>query len=135
MNKRKLIDALENYPDEAEIRLWRWTDNGSEYYRTFPKLNNNPDIHPETFDLAIGRLIPEETAEARDQVEFKFKRKPMKWEDMPVFVTRGFNDRQEIEKYAETLSQALGVEVRWNYKGYSQGHYVNVNVNGYKKEQ
>ena len=133
MNKKELINALKDYPDGTEIRLWRWTDNGSEYCQTNPAMNNNPDIHPETFELVIGRLIPEATAEVGEQVEFKCKRgKNINWEDMPIFVTRGFDNRQGIEAYAETLSQALDTEVRWNYKGYFQGHYVNVN---WKKEQ
>jgi len=127
VNKKELIDALKDYPDEAEIRIWRWTDNGSEYYLTNPTLSNNPSIHPGTFDLGLDRLIPEATAEVGELVEFRYKRGHMDWEDTSVYVTREFNNRQEIEKYAETVSRILDTEVRWNYKGYSQGHYVNVN--------
>jgi hypothetical protein len=57
MNKKEFLKALKKYPDDTEIRLWRWTDNGSEYYQTNPSISNNPYIHPETFELVIGRLI------------------------------------------------------------------------------
>jgi len=51
MNKKELLKALEQYPDETEIRIWEWTSSGSKYYLTNPTLTNNPETRPDRFDL------------------------------------------------------------------------------------
>jgi hypothetical protein len=52
MTKKDLLKALEQYPDDTEIRIWDWTSSGSKYYLTNPTLTNNPTSHPERFDLS-----------------------------------------------------------------------------------
>jgi YHS domain-containing protein len=42
MTKRELIDALKNYPNDAEIVIWEWTKDGSKYYFTNPTCQNDP---------------------------------------------------------------------------------------------
>ena len=54
MNKKELLKALEQYPDETEIRIWEWTSSGSKYYLTNPTLTNNPETRPDRFDLVAG---------------------------------------------------------------------------------
>ena len=51
---------------------------------------------------------------------------------MPTYVYHcdhcGFNPRlREGGEYAARLSKVFKTEVRWNYEGLSQGHYINVN--------
>lgn len=51
MNKQELLKALENYPDNAEIVIWKWTETGSKYYYTNQTCTNNTDRHPDRFEL------------------------------------------------------------------------------------
>ena len=60
-------------------------------------------------------------------IEFKIKQESTKWEDTPVNRTQTIHNVYEIIKYAERLSKVFKTEIRWNYKGLSQGHYINVN--------
>ena len=56
MTKKELLKALEQYPDETEIRIWRWTSSGSKFYLTTPTLNNNPEIRPARFDIVADYI-------------------------------------------------------------------------------
>jgi len=60
-------------------------------------------------------------------IEFKVKQEGTKWEDIPVNRVMSIHNFYEITKYAERLSKVFQTEIRWNYRGISQGHYVNVN--------
>lgn len=60
-------------------------------------------------------------------IEFKVKQENTKWEDTRINRTRTIHSINEILEYAERLSKTFGTEIRWNYKGLSQGHYVDVN--------
>lgn len=31
MTKAEMIKLLEDYPDDAQILIWRWTENGSQW--------------------------------------------------------------------------------------------------------
>lgn len=78
MNKKELIEALKNYPDEAEIRVWTWTKKGSKYYLTNPTLSNNPNVRTDCFDLAMACEVSDLMAEVKKptmvRVEFKIER-------------------------------------------------------------
>lgn len=56
MTKKDLLKALEQYPDETEIRILRWTSSGSKYNLAVPTLNNNPEALPARFDLTAGYI-------------------------------------------------------------------------------
>ena len=60
-------------------------------------------------------------------IEFKVKQENTKWEDTPVNRTQEIHNAYEIVKYAERLSKVFHTEIRWNYEGLSQGHYVDIN--------
>ena len=64
MNKKQLLDALSQYPDDAEIRIWKWTSSGSKYYLTNQTLTNNPITHPERFDLSIAYEVTDSMSKA-----------------------------------------------------------------------
>ena len=57
MTKKDLIEALTRYPDDAEIRIWKWTKNGSKFYLTNPTMTNNPDVRTDCFDLCLGPQV------------------------------------------------------------------------------
>lgn len=63
MTKGELIDALKRYPDNAEIRLLRWTPRGYRYYLTNPTLSNNPDIRTDCFDICVGPRVTDDSIE------------------------------------------------------------------------
>ena len=56
MTKKDLLKALEQYPDETEIRIWKWTSSGSKYYLTNPTLTDNPETQPARFDLVADYI-------------------------------------------------------------------------------
>jgi len=63
-------------------------------------------------------------------VEFKI-RVPQadRWEDTPVYLSKtlsGTKDEiaQEAQEIAEGIAFSQSSDVRWNYKGSTQGHYV-----------
>ena len=60
-------------------------------------------------------------------IEFKVKQENTKWEDTPINRIQTIHNIDEINKYAARLSKVFKTEVRWNYEGLSQGHYINVN--------
>ena len=60
-------------------------------------------------------------------IEFKVKQENAKWEDTSVNRTAIIHNVDEINEYAARLSKVFKTEIRWNYKGFSQGHYINVN--------
>ncbi len=51
MTKKELLKALEQYPDDTEIRIWKWTESGLKFFLTNEILNNDPNIRPARFDL------------------------------------------------------------------------------------
>lgn len=72
-------------------------------------------------------------------VEFKVRSdnihfKNAKWEDTPLHFTLvhgvgsvcdNYDEEWKIaEAFAKALAEAKGTEVRWNYRGSPQGHYV-----------
>ena len=60
-----------------------------------------------------------------ERVEFRIKQENVKWEDTPVYVVRAFYSRKDILDFAIDLVKIFQAEVRWNFEGLSQGHYVN----------
>ena len=65
MNKKQLIEALNEYPDDAEIRIWKWTSSGSKYYLTNPTMTNNPDVRSDCFDLSLAGEVTDLMREVR----------------------------------------------------------------------
>ncbi len=60
-----------------------------------------------------------------ERVEFRIKQENVKWEDTPIYVVRSFYNRKAIFDFAANLVEIFQAEVRWNFEGLSQGHYVN----------
>ena len=60
-----------------------------------------------------------------EKVEFKIKQEGVKWEDTPVDFATKLSNRGAINYVAMRLAKKHGTEVRWNFEGISQGHYVN----------
>ena len=59
-----------------------------------------------------------------EKVEFRIKQEGVKWEDTPVDFTMFFGNRNKIFDFAIELAKIHQTEVRWNFEGLSQGHYV-----------
>lgn len=61
-----------------------------------------------------------------ETVEYKIKEEGKRWEDTPVFMTDCMSpkDPWSINKYADFLARCHNAEVRWNFRGSSQGHYI-----------
>ncbi len=63
MNKKQLLEALSNYPDDTEIVVWTWTKAGSKYYYANPTLTNNPETKPARYELSLAfDFVPESEA-------------------------------------------------------------------------
>ena len=60
MNKKQIIEALKDYPEEAEIVLWRWTDEGSKRYYLNPTCGNNPVEKPQRYEVLVACRVDEE---------------------------------------------------------------------------
>jgi len=58
------------------------------------------------------------------KIEFKIKDDDKTWEDTPVFVVAELNSRSDIFDFAINLTRMYDREIRWNFEGLSQGHYV-----------
>jgi hypothetical protein len=58
------------------------------------------------------------------KVEFKVKEEGKSWEETQVLITLDLNSRAEIFDTAIRLYRVFEKEVRWNFEGLSQGHYV-----------
>ena len=60
------------------------------------------------------------------QVEFRIKEDDKPWDaTRPVAVESfGYSEAAEIRRYCQELANAHGREVRWNWKGSHQGHYI-----------
>jgi len=58
------------------------------------------------------------------KIEFKIKDDDKNWEDTPVFVVAELNNRSDIFDFAINLNRMYDKEIRWNFEGLSQGHYV-----------
>lgn len=52
----------------------------------------------------------------------------VKWEDLPVIERITVYSDADADEKAYLRSFTLGKEIRWNYQGYSQGHYIVSNV-------
>ncbi|MEL7626952.1 MAG: hypothetical protein AAGU15_08855 [Anaerolineaceae bacterium] len=126
MNKKELIEALKDYPDNAEIRIWRWTKTGSKYYLTNPTLSNNVSIYPGNFDLGIGRAVSETMVEPGAEVKFKIRDNSRDWEEIPVLISMYFLTAKEANEFAKKIARAHNAEVRWNWSWSNQGHYVDI---------
>ena len=55
-----IIEALKDYPEEAEIVLWRWTDEGSKRYYLSPTCGNDPVEKPQRYEVLVAYRIEEE---------------------------------------------------------------------------
>lgn len=61
-----------------------------------------------------------------EKIEFKVQRDPyIPWEELPVLFTGKAESIDEADGFAYGMSVICGQEVRWNYTGSAQGHYVN----------
>ena len=60
-----------------------------------------------------------------ETVEFRIKQEGVRWEDTPVYLALSFFTLGDITYFAKRLSKHFNTEVRWNFEGVSQGHYVN----------
>lgn len=60
MNKKQIIEALKDYPDEAEIVLWGWTDEGSKCYYLNPTCGNDPIKRPLLYKVLVAYRVEEE---------------------------------------------------------------------------
>jgi hypothetical protein len=58
------------------------------------------------------------------KIEFKIKDDDKNWEDTPVYITVEIDERKNVDDFAQRLSRMFEKEVRWNFEGLSQGHYV-----------
>jgi hypothetical protein len=47
-----------------------------------------------------------------------------KWEDLPIIERITVYSDAGADEKAFLRSYQLGKEIRWNYQGYSEGHYV-----------
>ncbi len=61
----------------------------------------------------------------KKRVEFKVKQEGLRWEDTPVYLANTFFDHSGIDYFANRISEIHQAEVRWNFEGSFQGHYVN----------
>lgn len=52
MNKKQLIEMLKDYPEDTEIALWRWTEDGSKWFYLNPCCTNDPI--KKRFDILIS---------------------------------------------------------------------------------
>ena len=43
MNKKMMLDAMKDLPDDAEIYIWSWQSDGAHIYFTNPTLNQPDD--------------------------------------------------------------------------------------------
>jgi hypothetical protein len=63
-------------------------------------------------------------------VEFKIRQPQTdRWEETPVYISKALSGTaEEIAKDAKEIAEGIAFskhsEVRWNYEGQSQGHYV-----------
>ena len=59
-------------------------------------------------------------------VEYKIKEEGVKWENIKVSLTdpESPDAPQSIDTTAVFLARCYHAEVRWNYEGSAQGHYV-----------
>ena len=48
----------------------------------------------------------------------------IKWEDLPVIERINVYSDSDADEKAHLRSFMLGKEIRWNYQGCSQGHYI-----------
>ena len=61
-----------------------------------------------------------------EKVEFKIQQDPWTpWEEIPVRMTTVIETPKEANDFAWAMSTVLEQEVRWNYVGSHQGHYIN----------
>jgi hypothetical protein len=70
-------------------------------------------------------MLNTERNKKMEKVEFRIKQEGIKWEDTPVDFTSSFFSRSGIDYFAKQTSKIHQAEVRWNFEGLSQGHYVN----------
>jgi len=59
MNKKQLLQALEDYPDDTEIVLWVWTGEASKETHLALAGNNSPDTGRFALVDTGTRLQPE----------------------------------------------------------------------------
>lgn len=59
-----------------------------------------------------------------ETVEFRIKQEGVRWEDTPVDLASSFFTLGDITYFAKRISEIHQAEVRWNFEGLSQGHYV-----------
>lgn len=69
-----------------------------------------------------------------DTIELKFKEKGQiaKWEDLPIVQVSLINNLGSAVVHLVRLFQM--VEIRWNFRGSLQGHYIGGNVSRFKDD-
>ena len=76
----------------------------------------------------VSDLMVEVKKPTMIQVEFKIKRSGVCWEDTIIYDTKNFridgSEEEAANLHARWLSSLWKAQVRWNYKRFSQGHYV-----------
>ena len=60
------------------------------------------------------------------EIKFKEKNQYIKWENLPVVLHTSERNLEQSIEWAKKMFQF--VELRWNYAGSCQGHYVSGNV-------
>ena len=55
--------------------------------------------------------------------EFRMFIPGLRWEDTPIMDTLKDTTRREADNRAIEIAKYSGKQVRWNWKGLSQGHY------------
>ena len=60
MNKKELLEALKNYPNNAEIVIWEYTKDGSKHYFTNPTCQNDPSKDKTKYAIYAAFELTEE---------------------------------------------------------------------------
>jgi hypothetical protein len=111
----------------AEVR-WNWEGSLQGHYIT-ANLSRLPEqwLHELWSGYAASLDKPREIEHNSGTVEFKVWA-GLGWASTPVSATRKCKDATKARKWAEIFSDTANAEIRWNWVGSLQGHYVSVNI-------
>ena len=61
-----------------------------------------------------------------ETIEFKTKNPGESWEASPIIYSKKYavNQAKRIDEDAYLMSGVLGKQIRWNFEGSPQGHYI-----------